>query len=1042
MPRDDLADRIQAQLPSFVDGSSGRETPVSPPPEVPDHEMLRKIGSGCYGEVWLARNRHLGHLRAVKAVWRRSFSSDRPYEREFRGIVGFEPLSRSHPGVISILQVERDDRCGCFFYVMELADDDAPESGEIDAARRGEDDRTGGGSGTDGLRPVDSAGSYRPRSLRSDLEKRGRLPLVEVLTLGVQLADALGHLHRHGLVHRDVKPSNVVFVHGHPSLADIGLVAGSDEAHSFVGTEGFIPPEGQGSARGDVFSLGRLLYEAATGRDRCEFPSLPEDLDSWPAEERRVLLELNEVLARMCDQDLSRRHENVAAVAGDLNLILAGGSVRRAYGVERRLRRATRMIGVAAALIVLAAGVLGLLSVRQQEATRRAAVERSLRQRAEAAEQRSQQQLYTALLEQARATLLTRGLGQRVVSLEATRRAAAIANTPELRRGALAALRLPDLQLVRVMPLPPDHQGVSFDLDFKRYAFSEGRGPVEVRDAADGRLLASLPAAVNLRAYVIEWSPDGKYLAVKRDWDPIGKQGDLELWDWEARRLILHARDRVTQKSLTFHPSEPWIATGNAAGTVRVWNIATGTTLAEFHVEGQLWSLRYSPDGERFAISTDTGPVCHIEVRDARTGEVQSTESGATAHMAEWHPRGHLVAVPDDEGNIRLTNVETGSKVVLGGHKRQAVTAAFSPDGRYLISGGWEAEMICWDLQTLRRAFTIGLNSWRLLFQRDGRRCAVEFNNHVRIYDFQTPSGVRDLTPETPRGGVHGAFSADGRWFSANREDGFAVWDLENPGPAAVVMEENARIPLFAPTGNELYVYNENVLTRWQLEPGPNLEAPMVTAQPVFRPPGMLSLAMTDTHLITTGQGGTHFLPLADPQQDQVRHRVEAAGRSLISPDKKWIGVRGAQDRSLQVLPLPAMEPVTTLSLGARLWTFAFAPPGGELAVGTGAGLEFFDTTTWQPTRRLALASERLSKILYAPDGRTFWHASDGRTAALRDTRTLEPLLPLPENSLPLALSADGRKLAVTVDGTSVQILDLPEIRQALGELGADWSTP
>src|SRR6185503_97203 len=63
-----------------------------------------------------------GALRAVKVVWRSHFASERPYEREFHGIVQFEPISRSHPGVVNVLHVGRDD-AGCFFYVMELADD-------------------------------------------------------------------------------------------------------------------------------------------------------------------------------------------------------------------------------------------------------------------------------------------------------------------------------------------------------------------------------------------------------------------------------------------------------------------------------------------------------------------------------------------------------------------------------------------------------------------------------------------------------------------------------------------------------------------------------------------------------------------------------------------------------------------------------------------------------------------------------------------------------------------------------------------------------
>src|SRR5438874_12173253 len=92
------------------------------PPQIPDHELLRRVGEGAYGEVWLAKN-VMGTYRAMKIVYRRSFSDERPYEREFAGIKKFEPISRSHPSQVDILHVGRNDKEGYFYYVMELADD-------------------------------------------------------------------------------------------------------------------------------------------------------------------------------------------------------------------------------------------------------------------------------------------------------------------------------------------------------------------------------------------------------------------------------------------------------------------------------------------------------------------------------------------------------------------------------------------------------------------------------------------------------------------------------------------------------------------------------------------------------------------------------------------------------------------------------------------------------------------------------------------------------------------------------------------------------
>src|SRR4026208_1554578 len=91
-------------------------------PQIPDHQLLRCIGRGSYGEVWLARN-VMGTCRAVKGVYRDSFEDARPFERELSGIRRFEPVSRLHDGLVDILQVGRNDPEGYFYYVMELADD-------------------------------------------------------------------------------------------------------------------------------------------------------------------------------------------------------------------------------------------------------------------------------------------------------------------------------------------------------------------------------------------------------------------------------------------------------------------------------------------------------------------------------------------------------------------------------------------------------------------------------------------------------------------------------------------------------------------------------------------------------------------------------------------------------------------------------------------------------------------------------------------------------------------------------------------------------
>src|SRR5579859_6978783 len=90
-------------------------------PAIPDHVLLQRIGAGAYGDVWLARSA-LGSLRAVKVVYRDRFDEERPFQREFHGILKYEPLSRTHEGLVAVLHVGRNEEAGYFYYVMELAD--------------------------------------------------------------------------------------------------------------------------------------------------------------------------------------------------------------------------------------------------------------------------------------------------------------------------------------------------------------------------------------------------------------------------------------------------------------------------------------------------------------------------------------------------------------------------------------------------------------------------------------------------------------------------------------------------------------------------------------------------------------------------------------------------------------------------------------------------------------------------------------------------------------------------------------------------------
>jgi formylglycine-generating enzyme required for sulfatase activity len=303
------------------------EASTTTPPAIPHHEVVRPIGRGSYGEIWLARSL-TGAWRAVKIVDRRRFDDQRSFDREFEGMASFEPVSREHEGFVDILHVGRSDDGGFFYYVMELADD-AVSRGKFDPA------------------------AYQPKTLKSELKRVARLPADEVITLGLSLTAALAALHRHGLVHRDIKPANIIFVGGVPKVADIGLVSAMGQ-DSFVGTEGYVPPEGHGTAQADIYSLGKVLYEIAMGKDRLQFPEVNTRISEMPDKVR--LMRLNEVLLRACARDTDARYASADEMREDLENVRDD---RPLGGMHRR----RRWLPVAV-LLLIAAVALGAWKMR------------------------------------------------------------------------------------------------------------------------------------------------------------------------------------------------------------------------------------------------------------------------------------------------------------------------------------------------------------------------------------------------------------------------------------------------------------------------------------------------------------------------------------------------------------------------------------------------------------------------------------------------------------------------------------------------------
>jgi RNA polymerase sigma factor (sigma-70 family) len=156
---------------------------------------------------------------------------------------------------------------------------------------------------------------YRPATLQSRLEA-GPLPPDECQRRACELLAGLATLHDAGMVHRDVKPANCLFVGGELRLADFGLLTEADRQMSRVGTESYMPPDGRMDARADVYAAGLTVYEMITGLPATCFPSLGDRADRFADDP--ILQRLNRLLLRACQPSSDARYENAREVLGEL----------------------------------------------------------------------------------------------------------------------------------------------------------------------------------------------------------------------------------------------------------------------------------------------------------------------------------------------------------------------------------------------------------------------------------------------------------------------------------------------------------------------------------------------------------------------------------------------------------------------------------------------------------------------------------------------------------------------------------------------------
>jgi WD40 repeat protein len=1006
-------------------------------PQVTDHDLIRCIGSGSYGEVWLARS-VIGTYRAIKVVYRQNFENERPYDREFSGMKKFEPISRSHEGLVDILQVGRNDQEGYFYYIMELGDDQV--SGQQIVSE-----------------------TYNPKTLGKEVANRGKLPFEECLKVSLSLTSALAHLHKHGLIHRDIKPSNIIFVNGIPKIADIGLVSELGTSRSFVGTEGFIPPEGPGSPEGDIFSLGKVLYEISTGKDRQKYPELPTELGENP--DHKNLLELNEVILKACDGDVQKRYHSADQMHADLVLLQAGKSVKRLRMLERRVALLTRIgLGAAILMLIVAAAYYEVYRGRKQATQRLAWSYVTYGTRSV-----NEGDLFGSLPWFAEALHLDKGNTSREES-HRIRLASVLRQCPKL-----VQMWFSDSQNNDAEFSPDGHHVVTAGADGSVTIWDEHRdkpilritghtGEVETASYnSDGSLIVSAGDDNTARIWASETGhevksisplvhPDMVYCAkFNHRGDRIvtaGADSKVRIWDVSSGKLLITLTNHSKAVwHASFSPDDQHIVTASMDQTAQVSDAATGRPVGlPIKHKNWVYQASFSPDG-RYVVTASfdrTAQVC-----DAETGVpvFPSLKHPEPVRSAEFSPDGRYVVTACWDYTARVWNPATGEEVSPPLKRSGNVTrASFSPEGRRIITLTTDGVVSVWDLSP---------NNWappslHRFFSANGNRFALVNQNKVQVWDTLSNSIRSQFTNRNPVVEVN--LNRDGSRLVALFNETLPSGDFARVAQLSDSTSGKALGQPFAypdpmkksvlsDNGSYLGTFGGKIAQIWDTINSKPLSSPLEHSNDVsgavFSPDG-------STIVTTSGTSAYLWDTITGRPIRVLSHKKGAEVHAAFSPDGRHL-ITSCTDRSLNGLEAQIWDVQTGQPIGLPLKhrdgvLHASFSPDGQLVVTASEDrtAQIWVVATGKRHGPPLWHKDEVREAYFSQDGRRIVTVCRDRTARVWDTETSEPLTP-PLKHLEAVWHAgflsDGHGIVTINDGAMSAIWELPYDRRSTEDL-------